>query len=85
MMAPEDHLVVITVKEAAVKLEQVESGCKTICDEFGVSHQKVVILDKPVGQSVWQVVKAYLLTEATTDNYVDFIAFGNVGANHAAK
>jgi hypothetical protein len=56
-----------------------------MCDEAGISHQKHIILDKPVGSSVWGVIKSYLIEEATADNYVDFIACGNVGANHAAK
>jgi len=63
MMNPDDHLVIITVKESAVKLESVESGSKAACEEFGVTHQKIEILEKPVGQSVWQVIKAYLVTE----------------------
>jgi hypothetical protein len=85
MMCPDDNLVLITVKEAQVKLDTVDSISKSICDEAGISHQKHIILDKPVGSSVWGVIKSYLIEEATADNYVDFIACGNVGANHAAK
>ena len=38
MMHPDDHLVLITVKESAVKLDSIESTSKAICDEFGISH-----------------------------------------------
>lgn len=53
MMMPEDYLVIITVKESSIKLDQIESSVNSICAEYGISNQKVQVLEREIGTNIF--------------------------------
>lgn len=83
MMRPDDMLLVITVKENAIKLDTIQASAEAICAEFNYTGLQVKILEKTPSETVYKCIKNYLVAESNEDNYVDFVAVGNNGVNYA--
>ena len=63
-MRATDDLVILTVKENAIALDQISSAVTSICAEFNYSNQKVEILEKTASETVYKCLKNYLVHEA---------------------
>ena len=91
MMKADDNLVIITVKENDIKTETIESTVNSICAECNISTQTFKVLDRDskyessYGFAIYKTIQAYLIDESNNDNYVDFIACGNIGNNRSSK
>jgi hypothetical protein len=84
MMRAEDHIAIICVKELRIDMNQVEKQVTKICHEFGRNNFETVLLETEGQERVYQAIKRYLIEESRVDNYVDFVAVGNVGINFSS-
>ena len=82
MMSPNDKVVIITCKEANIKLEAIESSCISLCAEMNCTTMSFVQVEREAGQNVYKAIQRYLIDESAKDNYVDFVACGNQGVNY---
>lgn len=56
-----------------------------ICAEFGRTSHEFVLLETKDNQRVYDCIKHYLIEESNKDNYIDFVAVGNVGMNFSSS
>lgn len=85
LMRPEDHIAVICVKEANIDFDTIEHQVSKICAEFDRTTHETVLLTPESNEKVYDVIKHYLIEESNKDNYVDFVAVGNVGMNFSSS
>lgn len=63
IMRPEDSLIIITVKENAIKVDSIEGSVAQVCGEFNYSKQKIQILEKSASETVYKCIKNFLVAE----------------------
>jgi hypothetical protein len=64
MMLPDDHLVIITVRESDIMCDKITSQVNSVCVECNIPTPTFVCLTRENGQNVYKTIQQYLIHES---------------------